>query len=405
MYIVYLAFAISAILVSCSFSDRIASSYVFKFFCGLIAIAIVSVIAGVRNLDVSGGTDVLVYGNPIFDFAANSSTYGEFVNQVQGYNLDIESGYLLINYLVSRFTDNPHVYYGLLSFSISSLIFSAGYLIRKNLSPFIFWSTYLLTIYFETFNLLRQSISMAMILLAVSVLLANPKRKIVSLLIVISAIFFHATAVIGLLIWLIALLLIKSKRKHRVALVVVIGSIILSVSFGTIFQNFSSFFEESKYQVYTSSSYGVGRSLGLGALYRIPFVVLLYLSMRSKRPVQPFANLQFSDSLGEFQNVKSSSSNVGTRIMALIFLVISLIEAILLPIRLISYPLYRIPLYFGFFRPFSYSFIAKRFKDKLNIFPLLILVFDFLYLNLLVFGQTDLQYHSDILSSIISVSI
>ena len=76
-----------------------------------IALLIPSMLAGYRDYTI--GTDVLVYGNYWFEMTKglDLQSYVQWATASS-----IGSLYALLNYTVSRFSENPHVFYFVLSF-------------------------------------------------------------------------------------------------------------------------------------------------------------------------------------------------------------------------------------------------------------------------------------------------
>ena len=121
----------------------------------------VALIAGVRDDGI--GTDVLVYGKDCFLDVYHSRWYSE-IDLV--WMVRMEPGYLLLNYVVSRFTDSYNVFFGILM-AVQMFFVMKALLVFKNRMPV--WLA-LLVYYFSYYNIslnqMRQSAACAIVLFA-----------------------------------------------------------------------------------------------------------------------------------------------------------------------------------------------------------------------------------------------
>lgn len=133
-----------------------------------VAIIVPSLVAAFRDLDV--GTDVATYGLKIFDLAIASSS---LMNPLEIFRYQtVEIGYIWINLLVSYFSSSYHVLFFVLQFVVLLLTVIGCELLKKYLKqPQWFYLLYLLLNYCMSLSMLRQSIAMAVFIIAIRFLL------------------------------------------------------------------------------------------------------------------------------------------------------------------------------------------------------------------------------------------
>lgn len=162
----------------------------------LIALLIPSLLAGLR--DYSIGTDVLTYGNYWF----NKALFNDF-NTYVNWATSSSIGYLYatFNYIVSKFTTNPHWFYFIYNFMENMIVYIA---IRKNkdiLNVPIAMIIYYFLFYNLLLNILRQGMALALILLSVNYI--RKEQNIKYFLCLFIAYLFHSSAIIGISLWII----------------------------------------------------------------------------------------------------------------------------------------------------------------------------------------------------------
>lgn len=120
-----------------------------------MALLIPAILAGIR--DVSVGTDVLIYGYPVFKDAYYAFDFDFLINQWQR----IEIGYLWLNYVISSLTPNHNIFFGLIMFIEVLFVFLT---LRQWKSKIPVWLG-MLIFYFMFFNsslnLMRQSLALS----------------------------------------------------------------------------------------------------------------------------------------------------------------------------------------------------------------------------------------------------
>ena len=119
-----------------------------------------AVLAGLR--DYSIGTDVQIYAKSVFENAVRSSS----VNSVLERYSELEPGFLMLAFIVSRITSSVHFFLFSIAFIIQLFVYLALYRTRNYCSIFMGESVYLFLIYNASLNMMRQTIAMAILLFA-----------------------------------------------------------------------------------------------------------------------------------------------------------------------------------------------------------------------------------------------
>lgn len=193
----------------------------------IIIILLLSILGGMRNNVI--GTDVLVYGERWFDIACISNSFTEYINRIN----TSDTGYLFINYVVSRFTNNFNIFLFIHQLICNSLVISTLYKYRGK-SPF--WLStlcYICLFYCRTYNILRQAVALSIIFYSIRYL--QEKKYKTFIFSTIFASFFHFTAIFG--ITLLPLKIIsdsKSKLKKLYLLFIILITILISISIKSV---------------------------------------------------------------------------------------------------------------------------------------------------------------------------
>ncbi|MFV0979108.1 EpsG family protein [Latilactobacillus sakei] len=164
---------------------------------GIIAILILSILAGQRDFSV--GTDVMVYVVPDF-FKAQLHT-GNFLQFYTDENNGMEFMYMIVQYFGATFFKTPHITLFVLSFITNSFVYLG---INNQLdieSKEIGWLAYCFLFYNLTLNMMRQSVSMAIIFYAFSNFKRITFKK--TIIFIVLATLFHSSGVIGILIYIL----------------------------------------------------------------------------------------------------------------------------------------------------------------------------------------------------------
>ncbi len=283
MYIYLCVFAISILL--CYFFEKMVFPVIEKkpfskiwIVMSLILIALLpSILGGVR--DYSIGTDIRVYGNTWFYLARSSSNLFSLLGAASASS--IGALYATFNFVVSRFTDNPHWFYFWYCFAENLIVLIALRENRKLISITGGWATYLLLFYNLNFNMLRQGMALVILLLGFKYIREEKFLKFI--LVVLFAYLFHNTAIIALLVYIIYLIIAhKNNANNWVQMsLIYICSIIFILSFESISQFLlNAGILSARYAIYLNSdNAATGRSY---IFYLFIFIVCI-LSVKSEK--------------------------------------------------------------------------------------------------------------------------
>lgn len=178
-----------------------------RWFVLFLAILPVAVVAGVRDDCI--GTDVMVYGKDCFLDVYQSRWYSEIDLY---WMIRMEPGYLLLNYLVSRFTDSYNVFFGILM-ALQMFFVMKTLLVFKNRMPvWIALVVYYLSYYNISLNQMRQSLACAIVLYACTFAY---KRKLLPFLMTVAfACAFHVSAFVAFAIYPL-FILFRNTRSYK----------------------------------------------------------------------------------------------------------------------------------------------------------------------------------------------
>lgn len=289
-------------------------------------------LGGMRDLTI--GTDVRVYGVYEFRFAR---MFEHFTMQLfASTEAGIDRGYRLLNFLVSRFTDDIGWLLGTICLIIIVFVYLALAEYRKYCSPEISITfgmlVFYLLFYNETYNLLRQSLALAIVLYATRFIWERKWKQFV--IAIFAAMAFHVTAMIGFILYpLYVYIVVKRKRK-----IVYILSICAAGGFFVLPYIINWILRlgilSAKYMRYILSG-GIGEISVNQLIIRIPFIIIMFLMVKR----------------GNTEEVKNKYAFLA------VMLVLDLFFA---ELRSTNPTLYRISLYFSWLKVFAYAEIVEK---------------------------------------------
>ena len=151
-------------------------------------------LAGVRDLKV--GTDIHYYFYQIFyDF---TNTEISIIEEFSRTGVDI--GFILLVY-IGKIFNNVNISMFIVEFAVLAPIYIFAYRNRKKYSITFIILIYCLTMYVRSFNLMRQSISISLLILSMDYLKDKHIKK--SIMCFILALLMHKTAIVGLIVYFI----------------------------------------------------------------------------------------------------------------------------------------------------------------------------------------------------------
>lgn len=328
-----------------------------KWVFACIAIAVLSSLNWVR--DYSIGTDVLYYGNTVFLHAAASSSLPGFFDACRSIGAS-EPGYVILNYLVSRFTSSPHVFYLILGLMTNGIAYAAVCQFRRQASVVLSWVTYLLMFYATTLNALRQSPAILLVLLMFA--FACQRRYRAAVITLLLAVSFHYSAIVGIVLFVFTVGVdrlfsraVKDGLLLRQALFILVA-FALVVFMPQIIELLSkTSLIPVKYIQYLSGS-NEAKDLLNSFLVRLPFVVLAAWLL-----------------------VRGRAKGEGWLLSAWLIIIM---EMLLIPLQLFSSAAYRVVLYLSAFKIVGYPSMLRKLAIPREIaisFYLAFLLFIFWY--------------------------
>ncbi len=197
----------------------------------LIGILIICLVAGLRGYDV--GVDVKVYIIKSCTIAKNFNNIWDLFNATS-INIGSEYIYGILLYICTRFNYSVQ----LLLFAIQLFtiwpIYKACKIIKNKYYDFsitLAMTTYIFLYFNNTLNMMRQSISIAFIILGVAYMVVN-KNKLKGWISFIIAIFAHKSGFIGIILLLLLMYLFKNKKSLKKVFVILLNIAIVSIPIG-----------------------------------------------------------------------------------------------------------------------------------------------------------------------------
>lgn len=202
-----------------------------------------------RGLSV--GKDTISYNNIFLmykDYSLKEIFQNIFIRTQRG---GIESGYLLLNKLVGIFSDNSQ-----------SIIFVTSFLFILGMALFIYYNSnrvftsvmifLCLGLYLESFNIVRQCIAIVLVCNILTSLKYH--RKVLAVLLGVTAVLFHETAIIGIL----PLFLLKLKPSKTLFSICSGMVFLIGVFYNSILNIFISLFPKYSYLLDRAGSNAFG---------------------------------------------------------------------------------------------------------------------------------------------------
>ncbi|MEE1495740.1 MAG: EpsG family protein [Anaerostipes hadrus] len=224
-----------------------------------IALLIPSIIAGVR--DYSVGTDVLLYGNAWFEKACSYSSMYQYLMKAKEYSVGL--GYAAVNYLVSRFSSSPHMFYFIYELLLLIILYNALRPYKEKINISYAFIVYYLLFFNNSLNILRQA--MAIVLVLYSYKFARKDEFVKFTIVIIVAYLFHSSAIVGIVIYPICWAYSRQFDKRWIKPLVVLSSFSLICGYRLVFDFLakSILIPGLRYEKYLSQDIIGGRYIGL----------------------------------------------------------------------------------------------------------------------------------------------
>jgi hypothetical protein len=294
-------YSLSAMMILAMINDWIYEinrfdSNLFRWGTAFLVTLPLTAVAGLRTINV--GTDIKVYGYGTFSSAVNQTSLFNYLHLID-VRYGIEHLYAVLNYIVSRFSNNINVFLfiasicTILPFVWAALIYREKLNVPISLQLIVYWALF----YGNSLNILRQSMAMSLVYAAVAALITE-KKKSVLLYVVLTLIAYeiHRTALISFVFLGIYFYLKKVGNKATLGLQIsallifipIISTIVLALTKKMINTPFLA-----KYQQYITgsnwlvqSSYGLSRIVLLTAGGVISIFLLVFFILKTKDVVQ-----------------------------------------------------------------------------------------------------------------------
>lgn len=301
--------------------------YLVTFFMSLIFIKIADIFKGLKILfwiftllgllipvylasarDTSVGFDVKYYVEPFFDIACKSKTFSEYVDDVKS-----DYVYMGINYIVSRFTKDLFWLHFTLQSLMISMIYYVAYQYRKKFPIWIVIFLYFTIMYCTTYNIVRQSLAVAITFLGYYFFINNKRKLFFTLMIL--ALLSHPTSIVCLL-YLSVDYIVKIKNSRLKYFTI----IFLSISFVGILFLFKDMINllltlggdnVQRYSYYIENTEG-GISKFDVALKIFTLIIIIYglvKKVTDERLLLSFLMLTFLGIITVFLNLIATSAN------------------------------------------------------------------------------------------------
>lgn len=180
----------------------------------LCVIMIPAILAGFRNYMI--GTDTNFYVVPTFNLARNYTSLSDWISAfgIPGITQNLEHGFLLLIYFVSRISSDAHIALFVIALIEEVFVYLAIYKLRSQCNIFIGEVIFLLTLYNAFYNMVRQGIAMSICLYALAVLISDDKKKYLKFFLwIIIAMQFHGSAIISVLFFVLYILFRDAKES------------------------------------------------------------------------------------------------------------------------------------------------------------------------------------------------
>lgn len=228
-YIVVFAVSIASYAVGI----RVRNKILFCFFL-MITILLPAILGGLRDPLV--GKDFSGYGCVAWNSAVHSDSFYKYSTNSENVVVSLEIAYLALNYIVSRFFSDFHVFFFVHQFLLmSAVVFVACKCRKYRMSEFVLLF-YFFSFYNESFNYLKQSISLVAGLIAVLYLVEEKNKT--SFCAFFASCLAHRSAYFFVFIYVLKLLIEKYWKRKFVFFIFLVILFAVSFSSFTAIMNF-----------------------------------------------------------------------------------------------------------------------------------------------------------------------
>lgn len=330
-----------------------------------MAVLTVSILAGLR--DYSIGTDIQSYGNDLF-YYARSVNLLQFISEAK----NIEPMYIALVKLSAFLSSEPHMLYFLTGLIIYGFIMMSFVRLGSKIPITLSWLGFLMLLYGDTYNAMRQSLAIAIGLFAFTYAVENKYLR--AMFWFVFAFLFHNTAIIMFMAYLIYYILQLNNKWYTKILMII--AVILGVFF---FNTILDWLIGRGILDTKMNRYYIGESSGfsvLAILQRLPFLLLIILQRRKFRA---FHN-------GFYESLNNTNESD-------FYLIALILEMFTVELSGFVASLYRISLFFIPFRCMAYARYVETKTKKNKLLWMAILI---LYLLVIFVYQNQIKGNNQI---------
>lgn len=344
-----------------------------SYFIAIVLLLILSIVAGIRSVDMGWDASKYVVST-FYRLDYYNGLIEPFMNETT-----VEMGFSIYSWFLYKLYPNINFLMFGYSFITTFFIMIFAFREQNKISISKVLIIYYLTLYLVSYNIIRQSISVAIVLVSIS--LFKDKKKIKALMLFIISLLFHDSAILAIPIYILYIILNKSSSnniKLRRAIIILIVTLIVSYCYSYIIQMLYNIgLITQKYYNYFLSYDDIDYNLS-NIFINIYWLIFSCVFIKMDTEKNKFNELIF---------------NI---VLFSISLVINVVSIKIHPIYRISYYYYYIGL-FNFVPRFN-SYIrndkANRKVGNLLVYGFLLLMF--LWMTVLGNGHNIYPYHSDI---------
>lgn len=270
--IYFVIFTISTVLMGLAeLTSKRRQLFILTVILALAAVLVLAIFGAIRADSV--GTDTGTY-NRYFMVAVNSTNFTTFHYDFKHIDQS-EFGFTVLNYVISRFTHSPQGFELVCGLIVDLNVCWALFLMRRWISITLGWITFCALFYGTSIDILRQSIAMSMVLLAVAFLYYGKYLR--SFLLICLAITLHTTAILGFLIFATGYLFHRARSRQQRAVVnfsLVVFTIILPFLIEAL-SSFGAFTDKYNSYMTQGQSFPLITTIGV----RLPMLIMVLWSM------------------------------------------------------------------------------------------------------------------------------
>lgn len=196
----------------------------------ILAILLPSILAGVR--DYSIGHDVLIYGKSWFERACTYNSYVDYIKKANEYSIGV--GYATLNYVVSRFSNSMHMFLFVYQLIQMTILYYAIKPFEKKINIVFAFFIYYFAYYNISLNLLRQIMSMMLVLFSYRYIIGKKPIRFIAVILV--AYSMHSAAIIALVLYPVSWAVKNPKLKKIFKVAIVALCAVFAFGYQKIFE-------------------------------------------------------------------------------------------------------------------------------------------------------------------------